>query len=644
MPQIVPAGQLNVAALSADDLYIQIVNPPSYIRGVATDVFGTVGTASWGKLNQPIHMGSGQDAVQNFGAISAAALTDAHDLATDLFLAFNQASSAASIEGWAVRVSDGTDVAASAVIPGATSHAAQVTVSGTINAGDIGHIQVTDAAVAGSPVTVSYTVLVSDSLVTVTAALAAAINANAALVAAGYFAAVTGTDVLTIYYPAGDTSTVAATVTGSALVLTEASGTPSTSGLTLTGLCTGTLGNSISMKITAGAASGTYTATLTPFLGVPEVYPNIPAAGFWPALQSAINTGLSNFRGPSQFVSASGANQAVGNPTLATTNLTGGTDGRAGVTTSTLLGSDSAQPRTGMYALRQLHPAIGVLWLVGCTDYASALASELAFNQSEGCSSYFPFPAGTSTATATAAVASTGVHDPSVAYVKDWIYFFDTINNVTRLVAPSAVIAGTTCTLTPEQSPGNKPVSLVVGTERNNPFTGNQPYTPSEIAQLENAGIMLVTNPIPAGSQFGIRHGQTTSLQPATAPFEYWRMTSYLARSFAATMGQFVDQLQSQQPDDPLRASVRLQLNNFLQLLLGLGQIDGYLVTCAFSSSPSAKPGLGMNTPSSIAQHFMFALVQVTYLSSVRFFVLSLQGGTTVVTVGSNLSQAPVNQ
>ena len=113
----------------------------------------------------------------------------------------------------------------------------------------------------------------------------------------------------------------------------------------------------------------------------------------------------------------------------------------------------------------------------------------------------------------------------------------------------------------------------------------------------------------------------------------------YLARSAATFIGQYVDELQSQQPGDPLRAAFSLQSNQFLKLLQGAGQIDNFLVTCAFSMSPSAQPGLGMNTPASVAQHYLFALWQVTYLSSVRFFILSLQGGTTVVEVAGQLLQ-----
>jgi hypothetical protein len=104
-------------------------------------------------------------------------------------------------------------------------------------------------------------------------------------------------------------------------------------------------------------------------------------------------------------------------------------------------------------------------------------------------------------------------------------------------------------------------------------------------------------------------------------------------------MGQYVDQLQSQQPNDPLRQAIRTALNSFLTELKGLGQIDDFQVVCTFSALPSAKPGFGVNTPDSVAQHYLYALCKVRYLSSVRFFILSLQGGTTVVTVSTGNAQ-----
>lgn len=649
MAVILPGNQLNVAALTADDLYIAILNPPGYITAVPTDVFGIVGTGSYGPVNKAVHVGSPQDILTNLGGISAASLTDAHDIATDAAVAFGQAASQASLEGWYVRVTDATDVAASGSVTGAaTAASVTATVGGTIQAGDTIQLIATSSALTGSPISLPlYTVAAGNTTTTIAAALVALVNANAVLVAAGVYAQSAGA-VVTLYAPSTLSPAVvwSRTIGGSSpvITLTLATAQPAgTLGVLLTFLYTGSLANTAVLTVATGAASNTSSVFITFPNGISELYPNLPNTGFWVALANAINFGLSGFRGPSGLVRATNVNIAVGVPTAGNYTFSGGTDGRAGVGTAQLLGADN-NPGTGLYALRQQNPQIGVAWLVGCTD-SSAWAASLAFAQTEACSFLATFAAGTSTSVALSSVQSYGIHDPAFAYVKDWIYFFDSVNGVNRLVPPTAFIGGRICTLAPQLSPGNKPVNLVGGTERNNQYTGNQPYTVSEVGQLASAGVMFVTNPIPSGTQWGIRHGQTTSLSPVTQPFEWWRMSAYLARSLARTMGQFVDQNQSQQPNDPTRNAVANQLNGFLNFLKsptsgagdGYGQIDDFTVVCTFSSSGTA--GLGVNTPVSISMHYLFALVRVRYLSSIRFFVLSIQGGTTVVTVGATPGQ-----
>lgn len=637
MPQIVTSGSLNVPALQTDDAYVQIVAPPSFITGAPTDVIGVVGTASWGPVNVPVHIGSGQDAVQQFGSVSPAALNDSYDLATDLYLAFGQTSAQATLEGWGLRVSDGTDTAASVSLTGAVSPAAKtITVAGTITAGDTLTATFTATGLAGSPVSVAYKTIIGDTLATATAGLAAAINANGALALAGVNATAAAA-VISTYGPAALTYTVGQSTSPAATeTLTVGTGATTTAGTSLQAIYTGVMGNQVTATIATGTAPNTFTVTIVPPVGLVEIYPNIPAATFWRSLATALNAGISTIRGPSQTVKAVGTVTSVGAPSTGSFTLANGTDGRLGVNTAKMLGSASTIPATGLFALAGLSPGVGIAWMAGVTDITAA-PSLVAFNAYAGASSLLALPAGISSTAAQAMVQNAGANDPSIMYVKDFVSFFDTTNNVTRRVPACAIIGGRWATLGPQQSPGNKQVNLVVGTERNDPILGNIAYSSSEIGQLESVGITLITNPIPRGRMFGIRHGMSSSINPVTQPAEYWRMTMYLARSAAGFVGNYVDELQSQDPNDPLRQALQLQSNQFLQLLRGAGQIDKYLVTCAFSASPSAQPGNGMNTPSSIAAHYLFCLWQVTYLSSVRFLVLSLQGGTTVVEVAGTL-------
>lgn len=115
MPNII-SPDTNPASLRASGLYMQVFPPAGYARGVPTDVVVVVGTGSWGELNKPIYVNSPRDIPRKIGGISAAALTDIHDLATSLTLAFAQAQGQSTMQAIAIRVSDGTDLKATKIL------------------------------------------------------------------------------------------------------------------------------------------------------------------------------------------------------------------------------------------------------------------------------------------------------------------------------------------------------------------------------------------------------------------------------------------------------------------------------------------------------------------------------------------------
>ena len=106
---VVQQGSINTMALIVPDLYVQIV-PPSVtlLNGLPTNILGVVGTASWGPVNAATTIGDMAGYARQFGAIQARK----YDMGTIVATAVLQGAN----NFRCVRVTDGTDAAASAVV------------------------------------------------------------------------------------------------------------------------------------------------------------------------------------------------------------------------------------------------------------------------------------------------------------------------------------------------------------------------------------------------------------------------------------------------------------------------------------------------------------------------------------------------
>ena len=102
------SGSINTTALQVPDVYVQIVPPQPTLNGVSTNILGVVGTANWGPVNSPAIVSGPSDCAQQFGPMQPRKF----DLGTAVYTA--------SLQGAAnfrcVRVTDGTDAAASATL------------------------------------------------------------------------------------------------------------------------------------------------------------------------------------------------------------------------------------------------------------------------------------------------------------------------------------------------------------------------------------------------------------------------------------------------------------------------------------------------------------------------------------------------
>jgi hypothetical protein len=508
MPQIVQQGSLNTTALIVPDLYVQIVPPQNLlINGVPTNVLGMVGTAQWGPVGQAMIVGSMAQYASIFGSLQ----NRKYDMGTATAIAAQQGAS----NFRCIRVSDGTDAAASVVVP--------------------------------------------------------------------------------------------------------------TAAITLTALYTGTLGNSLTVTISAGSKAATWRAVVGIAGYQPEVFNNVPgtANAFWVNLAAAINTGNDAQRGPSNYVSAiAGAGTTA--PSAATYTLSGGTDGVATITAAVLVGVDTT-PRKGMYALRGQGTSVAML---ADADDSTQWTTQAAFGLSEGIYMIVTAPAGTAIANGTTGTvdlkATAGLDSYAVKLLHgDWIYWNDPVNLVTRLVSPQGFAAGRLANLSPEHSSLNKQIYGVVGSQKAGLSAAqNTTYATAELQVLIQNGIDVICNPQPGGNYWGLRAGHNSSSNASTSGDNYTRMTNYIASTIAAGMGVYVGAL----INAGLFAKIRGTLLNFFSNLVYTGQLalnNGVLpfgVICDYTNNPPSMTGLG----------YVTANVQVQYQAINERFIVNLEGGQTV--------------
>ena len=569
-------GQINTNALQVPNLIVQIV-PPSFtlLNGVPTNVVGFVGTAVWGPVNSPVDASGIADATRLFGPLQPRK----HDLNTAVY--------AAALQGGAanmklVRVTDGTDVAASAPVRQAGVASAAI-------------------AAGGSGYSVGNTITVTGGAVLTVASVSSGAVTAVTVTTPGTYAAVpTG--------PVAQTATNGSG-TGATFNLTFATG------LTLAAMYTGTLGNGLTYTIGAGSnsttAAPTYRITLALPNQVPEVFDNIGGSGnaVYTNMAAAINLGQSGLRGPSQLVVATAGGATLA-PMLATGTLSGGTDGTSTINSATLVGVDTI-PRKGMYALRNTNVSVAML---ADADDSTQWTLQQAFGLSEGVYMLGVSPAGDTISNFASSIATAGIDSYAMKVIfGDWCYIFDAVNNQTRLISPQGFIAGLLGNLTPSSSTLNKPISGIIGTQKTQ---ANQQYSQAELQSIAQARGDLITNPAPGGSYFAARFGRNTSSNAVIRGDNYTRMTNFIAATLNAGMGIYVGRKIS----PTLFNQAFATLDAFLANLKQQDEIGAWQVTLDASNNPFTRTALG----------YLQADVKVQYLAINEYFIINLEGGQSV--------------
>jgi len=610
-------GQTNVSALKVPQTLVQIVPPQFLFNGVQTNVCGLVGTASWGPVNLAQPFGS----YYQYASIFGPTINRTNDLGGAVLLA--TAQGAAYFAG--VRVTDGTDTAASASVlaTGAAAASGTVTYSTNPTASSTVTIQGTVWTYVAS-LTSGNQLLLGSTLAATLANAIVALNAstdtNTALMS--YSASAT---VLTITAKtlgtAGNAYTLAASV-GTVSAATLAGGLAGTVGLTLTAKYTGSLGNSITYALQTGSAKGSYRIVLTGNGLSTEVYDSVGAGltanALWVAIAAAINNGTSALRpGSNLIVATAGASTAA--PISGSTVLfTGGTDGVTSITTSVLLGVDSA-PRTGMYALRGQN--VAQVALVDCFDL-TCLTTQIAFGAQVGAYMIMATAPGDTLTSAQTELGYYGI-DSFVAKVLfgDWIIWTDTVNNVqARMSSPASVSIGFFGNASPQVNSLNKPLNGFWGTQSS---VQGKTYSYADLQVLSTARIDVITVDQSLSNNWIHRLGINTSSNQVIMGDEYTRTVFFLALSIQTVGNQYVGA--------NMTPTEMLQAKTAIQQFLALSQKNGLIYTFDGSQAYQVVLDSSNNNQASAALGYQYAFVMVVIGPIVRYFVINLEAGSSVV-------------
>lgn len=634
-------GTQNLAAIQVPGVYGDIILPTPFIAGTPTNIEGLVGVGSWGPLNALIPVSKTTDAAIQIGP----PINRTYDMSSYVSAATQVGG---AIGFFCVRVSDGTDLAATASI-----QSGAITITGKYS-GVLGN-QITFSlqngtktdsllAVVGFPgltpeqfnnivgptsatgtatftvnPTATNTLTIGGSAITFVASGATGLQVNI-----GTTLAITMSNLLTFLLGSADVNLVKCTYTLSGSVLTIRANQ-----FQGTGTNAGTGGNTIALATTVTGASVSG-ATLTGGTGSWQT--------FWTNLATALNNGQPGVRGASNSVIASaGVSTAV--PVLSsTTTLSGGTDGAGSVTDATLIGQDVV-PRKGMYMLRSSNCDMFTL-----CDLSTA--SNYAIMQSFGLSeTMYPVvggPSGEGISSALATRINAGIDNPWFKYVLgDWPTFTDAFNGVSRLINPSAFAIGIYGNLSPQQNALNKPLTGITATQRTQL---GQPYSDTELSIINQGGIDVIVGPqtSPGGYYFSFGTGRNASSNTAANGDEYTRMTNFLMRAAQSkAAGSFVGQLQSTQPADQTRAKAKALFDGFSAQLasseVGLG-INGQGI---IDSPWEVVCDLTNNPPDLQARGYLFLYWQVRYLNVIRYFVIKFQGGGNVTVTVQETQPTP---
>jgi hypothetical protein len=344
---------------------------------------------------------------------------------------------------------------------------------------------------------------------------------------------------------------------GNVLILTAAQVHPQT------GVTTALLGSDANSMTATVANSGNGSFNLTIQYGnTVENYPNLTLANMVATINAASNIAIASLP----------ASPSSNLPKNGSFGFTGGSNGTPG--DADFIGTvGSSGNRTGLSALE---PIIGNSVFIANQSSTAINTAIVAHAKNFNCIGATCAPIN-STVTATTTAKGT-ISQDNVAFLDGWRTMLDADTNTVRNVAPTALALGMASQNAVYKSWGNK---SIYGT-----LAAVTPRSIVDLATLQQAGIMCVTDNIPRGG-VGTRSGVASD----GSDIYVRAMRYFLETSIMSTMGWAVDEMQSSSTNDSLRSKVKSSIETFLSGLANPldssdKMIDSYLVVCDLTNNP----------------------------------------------------------
>ena len=588
--RVVPAGSINPNATIAPGVVVIESLTPGSVSGIPTNLIGFVGTATWGPVNSPTSVAGQAAYATAFGPVQ----NIIYDMGTPLYAATLQGTVASYV---CVRVSDGTDTNAVTRLKDTLSVGGTGALLTTLYTGTTGNTlqsTVTVGSITGTyNVTIGRPGYVAENFSNI------GLGSNGSpLTGAALWTAIINAINNGVSGVRGPSQLVVASAGDSVAAVTITNAGSGYTAATIAASGGGGTGFAATVTITTGAVS----AIVVTDRGI----------GYTSAPTLTISGDGTLATATASLISVTAPSTAL-NPYL----YTGGTSGNGNdVSDTILLGSNTAIP-TGMYALQNSGVSFFAL---ADTTATSTWTNQDEFAQTVGAQAILMGPYGQTVAQAVTAKNEAGLTSPednsSVCLVGDGCQWFDTTNNVTRLISQQGFYGGLMGNLSPEQSPLNKQIFGILATQKS---MANQVYSDSDVVTMMNNGIDVISIPSPGGFYFSPQTGKSIGTDLTTNNVYIQRMANFIGYSLSKSgvMGAYIGLMQTPQ----VQVRARNAIVSFLQNLQSNQQIEDFNVVLNATNNPNPRVVLG----------FMQAQVTVQLFSVIIVFLIDLNVGTVTI-------------